>query len=59
MGGGGVWGIGGVATHVHMHAHTCIHVQKLQMATDMEASMFIMFNMHVHVCMHGTPPTHV
>ena len=38
------------------------------MATDMEASMFSMFNMHVcacvhacvcmrvHVCMHGTPP---
>ena len=33
------------------------------MATDMEASMFIMFNMHVHVyvhvymCLvHGTPP---
>ena len=49
-------------TCTHMHAHTCI---KLQMAADMEASMFsmfIMFNMHVHVCMcvcvHGTPPTY-
>ena len=56
-------------TCTHMHAHTCI---KLQMATDMEASMFsmfIMFNMHVHACMcactcmcvcvcmgHPTPP---
>ena len=36
------------------------------MATSMEASMFSMFNMHVHACvhmcvhacMHGTPPTH-
>ena len=75
-------GMEGVPTHMHMHAHactcmhmhtcTCIHVQKLQMATNMEASMFIMFNIHVcimracHVhastCMHAwdtpldTPP---
>ena len=30
------------------------------MAADMEASMFIMFNMHVCacVCVHGTPLTH-
>ena len=33
-----------------MHARTCIHVQKLQMADDMETSMFIMFNMYVHMC---------
>ena len=49
-------GMKGVPTHVHMHMHmhtcTCIHVYKLQMATNMEASMFIMFNMHVGVCMH-------
>ena len=38
---------------MHMHAHTCI---KLQMAANMEASMFsmfIMFNMHVHACVHA------
>ena len=61
-------GMEGVPTCMHMHAQTCI---KLQMATNMEASMFsmfIMFNMHehacvhacvcicVHVCMHGTSP---
>ena len=68
---GGVWGHLGAWGYPHMHAHahtctqtdacTCIHVQKLQMATNMEASMLIMFNMHVHVCvhacMHRTPPT--
>ena len=41
-------------THMHMHAHTHTHTCiKLQMATNMEASMFsmfIMFNMHVHAC---------
>ena len=56
--GGGGWVDGGVGgrgapTHAHMHAHTCTHahthVQKLQMAADMEASMFIMF-MHVCAC---------
>ena len=57
----GVWGHLGAwrvsphaCTCMHMHAHTCIHVYKLQMAADMEASMFIMFsmfNMHVHACM--------
>ena len=72
MGGGvsgGIWGHGGcphMHTHAcactHMHTHTCI---ELQMAASMEASMFSMFsmfNMHVHACvhacMHGTPPTH-
>ena len=53
----GAWGF--VPTHTCMHAHarththtrTLIHVKKLQMATDMEASMFSMFNMHVHACM--------
>ena len=62
MGGmsGGIWGHGG---YPHMHAHTCacMHTHThtcidLQMAASMEASMFTMFNMHVHVCMHGTPP---
>ena len=52
------WGVSQhmyTCTHTHMYACTCIHVQKLQMATDMEASMFIifiMFNMHVHACVH-------
>ena len=75
--GGGRW-VGGVGGHggclhtcthacacMHMHTCTCIHVQKLQMATNMEAYMFIMFNMHVHACMHvcmcasmGHSPTH-
>ena len=44
----------------HMHTHTCIHVQKLQMATDMEASMFIMFimfNMHVCMCLCAWDPS--
>ena len=64
---GGIWGHGGVPTCMHTHAHahnTCI---ELQMAASMEASMFNMFNMHVHACvhmrvhacMHGTPPTHL
>ena len=71
MGGGvsgGIWGHGGcphmhahARTRTHMHTHTCI---ELQMAASMEASMFSMFNMHVHACvhmrvhacMHGTPP---
>ena len=46
MGGGclGAWGMS-------PHMCTCIHVQKLQMAADMEASMFIMFNMHVCACL--------
>ena len=66
---GGVGGVGApthvhTTAHAHMHAHT--HVQKLQMAADMEASMFIMFIMFMHVracmymrvcaCMHGTLP---
>ena len=72
---GGIWGHlavrGGVTTCMHMHVHACtLHAHtciKLQMSTNMEASMFsmfIMFNMHVHafacmcvhVCMHGTLP---
>ena len=59
---GGIWGHRG-CPHTHAHAHACthmhtrtfIHVWKLQMAADMEASMFSMFsmfNMHVHVCIH-------
>ena len=63
----GVWGyLGawGVYAHAcactHMHTHTCI---ELQMATSMEASMFSMFNMHVHACVcmracMGHPHTH-
>ena len=64
--------MGGVTTHTHtcmcMHAHAHMHIYtciEMQMATDMEASMFRMFssfNMHVHacVCMHAwdTPSTH-
>ena len=50
---GDIWGHGGVSPHtctcMHMHTHTCI---ELQMAASMEASMFSMFNMHVHACMH-------
>ena len=59
----GIWGQEGVSpTHAHtcacthMHIHTCIHVWKLQMAADMEASMFSMismFNIHVCVCVHA------
>ena len=76
--GGGRWmgghlGACGVSPHthtcMHMHTRTFIHVKKLQMAANMEASMFSMFNMHVCVCMHacecmcvctciGHPPTH-
>ena len=52
----GVWGVSPTHTCMYMHTHTCIHVKKLQMAPDMEASifsMFIMFNMHVRVWMHA------
>ena len=59
MGWGASGGMGGVPRHVHMHMHTCTctkredkHVRKLQMATTMEAAMFIMFNMHACVCVH-------
>ena len=71
MGGvsGGIWGHGGcphMQAHAHTHTHTCI---ELQMAASMEASMFSMFNMHVHACVRacacmcvhtcmGHPPTH-
>ena len=62
----GAWGVSPhMCTHMYMHAQTCMHVQKLQMAADMEASMFIMFNMHVHACVcacvcvyMGHPPIH-
>ena len=66
---GGVWGHGGVPTHVHMHVHahmdmyTCIEIAN---GHPMEASMFIMFtialgihaymHVHVYVCLHGIPP---
>ena len=44
-----LWAVGGGrCPHTCTHAHT--HVQKLQMAADMEASMFIMFSMFMHVC---------
>ena len=71
---GGMWGCPHTHKHacacMHTHTRTFIHVWKLQMAADMEASMFSMFNMYVcvcvcvcacmwmHACMHGTPPTH-
>ena len=59
--GGGCLGAWGVSPHActcmcmptHAHTHTCI---KLQMAANMEASMFSMFrmfNMHVLVCVHA------
>ena len=65
----GAWGVSPHAstrTRTHMHTHTCI---ELQMAASMEASMFSMFNMHVHACVHacmcvcmhtcmGNTPTH-
>ena len=38
--------------HMHIYSHTYIHLYELQMATDMEASMFSMFSMHVGVWMH-------
>ena len=74
MGGGaseGIWGHRG-CPHMHAHAQACMHTHtciKLQMAASMEASMFSMFSMfnmnvracmhmHVHACVHGTPPTH-
>ena len=39
----------------HMHTCTCmshqkLHVKKLQMATTMEAAMFIMIDMYGYVC---------
>ena len=51
----GAWGGVPRHMHTHMHARTCMkhedkHVRKLQMATTMEAAMFIMFNMHACVC---------
>ena len=71
----GAWGVSPhtctcMHMHAYMHARTFIHVQKLQMAADMEASMFSMFNMHVRACIAcvcmcacmrtcmGHPPTH-
>ena len=51
---GGIWGHGRVSpTHMHVHACTHAHLYNLQMATDMDVSMFrmfSMFNMHVHAC---------
>ena len=55
---GGIWGRG-----APRHVHTCVlicphmkcynqHVRKLQMATTMEAAMFIMFNTCMCVCAH-------
>ena len=41
------------------HACTCIHEQKLQMAANMEASMFIMFSMHVGVWVHVYMHVHI
>ena len=60
MGGGvlghlGAWG----SPHMHAHVHTHVYMYRnLQMATDMEASMFIMFTtcMYMHACM-GHPHT--
>ena len=56
----GVWvcvGVPSTCTHVNRCIHEKIHVQELQIAAPMEASMFIMFNMcvcvlcaHLHAC---------
>ena len=58
--GWGAWG--GVPNHVHARTHTKRkdkHVRKLQMATTMEAAMFIMFNMHACVCAHACMHVHM
>ena len=60
--GGYLWAWWCPYMHAHTHMYTC---KKLQMAVNIEASMFIMFNMHVcvcmhvyvHACVHGTPQT--
>ena len=50
-------------TCMHMHAHTCTHAhlymyRNCKWPPTWRHSMFSMFNMHVHACVHGTPPTH-
>ena len=59
--GGGRWverclgASGGMGGCPHMHTHACTHMFtciEIANGHDMEASMFIMFNMHVHVCVH-------
>ena len=49
VGGGYLWAWWCPYMHAHTHMYTC---KKLQMAVNIEASMFIMFNMHVCVCVH-------
>ena len=68
--GGGCMGASGrmgvsTCTCTCMHTHEYMY-RNLQMATDMEASMFVIFTtcMYIHacvcmcVCVYGTPPTH-
>ena len=64
LGEGGRWvwghlGYGGAPRHVHTYLLICTHmkcynqhVRKLQMATTMEAAMFIMLNTCMCVCTH-------
>ena len=68
MGGGHLeaWG------YPHTHAHTCAHMHMhtphiytcIEIANGHQHGgihvyhVYNMFNMHVHVCMHGTAPTH-
>ena len=56
--------VGVLPTHVHMHAHMHVHVynaknymfRNCKLLPNMEASMFIMFNMCVCVGLKGGPP---
>ena len=41
--------------HAHTHTLTCI---ELQMVASMEASMFSMFNMHMHACVRAWDTPH-
>ena len=74
MGGGHLGAWGGVPTHMHMHvhAHTCTHAHVymyrnckwpptwrhpcLACLTCMCMRAYV--RMHVHACLHGTPPTY-
>ena len=67
-------GMGGVPTHVDMHAHThmhaciCIHIEIANGCPHGGIHVYHVYNMHVHayvcvcvhacVCMHGAPHTH-
>ena len=71
---GGIWGIGGVPTHMHTHAHAHTHTHLymyrnckwpptwrhpcLACLTCMCMCACMCVCVHVHACMYGTPPTH-